>query len=76
MRDEYEEELLKQLQLVFGRIPAFVVGNPYGGGASYYDENEVLTDSGLFAFETEEELDAFVKANPHCEYVKVGDIIY
>jgi hypothetical protein len=76
MNDEYKERLLRQFQLVFGRIPAYVAGNPYGGGQSYYNKDGVLKDSGLFAFETKEELDAFIAANPDLEYVKVGDIIY
>jgi hypothetical protein len=76
MKDRYEEEVLKQLEMVFGRIPAFVGGNPYGGGKSYYNENGKLEESGLFVFETEEELDTFIKTNRHCEYVKVGDTIY
>jgi hypothetical protein len=76
MKDRYEEGLLKQLELVFGRIPSFVAGNPYCRGQTYLDEEGKLVESGLFAFETEEQLDAFIKANPHCEYVKVGSLIY
>jgi hypothetical protein len=72
----YEEGLLLELKRVFGEIPQFVAGNPYCGGRTYLDEEGKLVESGLFAFETEEQLDAFIKANPHCEYVKVGSLIY
>lgn len=72
---EYEAAVLKQIKLVFGRIPDFVGGNPYGGGKTYVEDG-VERDSGLFEFGTEAELDEFISANRHCSYVKIGDLIY
>jgi hypothetical protein len=62
---------------VFGNnVPAFVAGNPYGGGRSYYDEDGVQKDSGFFEFGSAAELDGFLERNPHCSAVKAEDEIY
>jgi hypothetical protein len=73
----YQKAVIKELRKVFGDpLPMFVATNPYGGGASYYDKDDVLRNSGLFGFDSQEEFDEFLKSNRHCYCLKEGDNIY
>jgi hypothetical protein len=72
----YYSEVLNDLYKVFGTtIPKYIAASPYGGGRIYYEDNEAR-NSGFFVFDSEEEIDSFIRNNPHCYYLKVGNIIY
>ncbi len=74
---DYKQSILQELKKVYGdQIPKYVACNPYGGGTSYYDDDNEYRDSGFFGFDNIEELDDFLRLNKHCYSLKEGDKIY